>query len=191
MAHLLKSEYADKCGVSRAYVSTNIKRGKIRVRKDGKVDDSDPVNVQFFDRVQANKNKSNSDAVAKDQKSDNIYDLNTILKKKDIQKREQEVEKLRLQVAKLSGEMIPTEMAAQTIAQFSHEMMAASKIMMERTLLEWSKRKKFSRAEVAELKKLMINELNRMNETAVEEAKTSIADQVKELVETRGRGERN
>ncbi len=55
MAYLTRSEFAERCGLpkktARAYISQNIKRGKIIPTSDGKlIDDTIPQNIEFLQK---------------------------------------------------------------------------------------------------------------------------------------------
>lgn len=217
MALYTQSEFASLCEMSPANLSTYKKRGKITLT-DNMVDDSLLINADFLAKrlskkgklkseIQNNQpeivqNSTENDTIleTKREKITSITDkpggevsLHLLEKQKkelDIQKTAEEIELLKKKNEKMEGELIPTELVKSLLLLHFTSATNAFKNSIEKTLTEWSKRKDFSREEMADLRGSMTKNVNAAISDSVKESKSQLSRIVDEFIYKKGVGER-
>lgn len=124
-----KKEFANACELTPGNLSNYIKRGKVKTKKAGKqIDTGESINAEFLAKrkvflqskkaegkgvVTEIKEKEKPETQQVDpeikQAALNKYEIDTLLKQVELEKKQEEVKKLKLQNAKIQGENIPFE----------------------------------------------------------------------------------
>lgn len=207
MAFLNRQEFAKRCGLPTNALSVYVSRGKV-VYSGEFIDDSIEPNKTFLaKRIDKNADQveiTEGPEIVKTENSNttppkikkatgdaSFLVLEKRLKGLDADKREKEIEKLELQIAKLNGESIPTELAKMVIVQLSKSYMTAMVQNNESIITEMAAIKGFSSKEVAELRGKNIKTVNKFNDKVLTESKKMIESIVNKYSDTRGKGERN
>lgn len=205
MALYTKAEYAQECGVSRAHISMAIKRGKLIIGDDDKVDSDNalnklykatcaenaskkgqPVKVPEIKGKRAPLPKKEKSAPARttnplmEQRITQKFDIDHEEKQARIQKIRKEVEMADLKQMKLTGQLIPTDLVFGVIRQLSQSITMSFKNQLEAVVTDISKKAKLDRKESAELRGLIKDHLNTTIGNAVDSAQQHIDNIVKE-----------
>lgn len=209
MAKLSKKEFAAMCGMTTKILSTNIIRKKVVAGDDGMIDLSEEKNTAFYHK---NKKEETADAQiavpaekqsasillkmpeTKECAASNVPDYATsekMLKYLDTLKRDGEIRKLRLQVEKMNGEVIPSAVIAPLFFQHSQSLMAAFKITMEDIIRTMGKRYGITPADVSEMRGVIIRGINDSMIKAEETTISALGGIVAEYQEKKSVGERN
>jgi len=211
MAKLSKKEFAAMCGgMTTKILSTNIIRKKVVVGDDGMIDLDNEKNTAFYHKnkkeetteapivVPAEKNTASIVLPKLEAKSDvakdGVPDYATsekMLKYLDTLKRDEEIRKLRLQVEKMNGEVIPSAVIAPLFFQHSQSLMTAFKITMEDITRTMGKRYGITPADVSEMRGVIIRGVNDAMVKAEEMTVSALSGIVAEYQEKKGVGERN
>lgn len=197
------SQFAEMVGVQGAYITMNVKRGKIYcVNK--KIDITHPTNIAFINNYRAkNENKEPKKTESKPVKkttskklaakkepiiktdyqstnthpsTDNydVVSLDNQKKQEEINKKKLEVEKLKLTNARLRGEMIPTELVKNLITNFSASIIKSYREGSDRLLMEISHMKRLTLEEDALMKGELIKIINDSHDVAINETMKSL-----------------
>jgi hypothetical protein len=97
----------------------------------------------------------------------------------------------RVKLEKQMGQVIPTELVKSVIAQHSKSITVAFQIAGNDLIANMAKRKGFSGEEVAELRAVLTNAINKAVADSVNESKKTLKNIVAEYSAKRGVGERN
>ena len=108
----------------------------------------------------------------------------------DNEKKEKEIEKLKIQIAKLNGEVIPTELVKLVLIQNNKAQLVNFKQGADNLLIEFIAMKGLSSKEQAILKGKIIAIANTSNENAIKDSMKQIKNIINEYSSTRGRGEK-
>lgn len=217
MALYTMKEFADLCGLSLANLSTYKSRSKIELT-DGKVDDQKDINASFLKHQLSKKGKlSTENSVKNTETTDNsvtsqqiltskrnksasagteesgngsLHQLNIKKKALEIEKISEETELLKKKNEKMEGELIPTGMVSSLLQLHFSSVSSQFKNSIENILTEWTKRKDFSREELAELRGQMTGELNNSITKSVKESQRNLNKVLEEFSLRKGVGER-
>lgn len=203
MALYKQIEFAKLCGISTGNLSTYKGRGKI-VLTGELIDDQLKQNADFLEKMQAKHgkptiekkkekafrilpaaeipftgvietSKSKNNKPEQTEHDEQLYALEKRKKTLDIEKTHQQIELLKEEKKKKVGETIPTVLAAAAFSQQFKSIHISYKNFMNKMLLDISKTKDFSRAELAALKGKMVHHLNSAIQDSVTESKKNIA----------------
>lgn len=119
-----------------------------------------------------------------------LVKLQVIEKKINIRKTQKDTEKVQLQIDKLNGILIPTELVKMLFVHFSKEVQTAFHQAAENILVDISTTKQLTAKETATLRAKLITITNKATEAGVKNAKTGIANIIDEFSQSRGKGER-
>lgn len=203
MALYTQSQFAEICGVDKAKVSVYKKRGKIILSGD-LIDDTIEQNAYILKKWKAEselkkqvkdeeyteeKPSKSSQEVSKKKKfssspkvpkfseptSTDYLSLNKEKMAREIARLDEQIEILRVQKEKLHGQVIPTDLVKSVFKQHTASIVTAFKNGVENLLIELSKVKDFSRAELAELRGKMTQVINNSSEDSIKMSKSMIA----------------
>lgn len=207
MTAYTKKDFALLCGVKTKHLSTFIDRKKVILTGD-LVDDQNPTNAFFMQKW---RNKSLKDdlvqkeipvkserAVGPDKiKKDAPKSVKEIanssieadLKRADLAKKEADIIYREIQIQKLQGLSIPTELVKSLISNLSKSLISSFKDGADSFLIEISKGKSLSITETAKLKGELIKIINISSSKAIAESKRDIKIIVGAYSDQRGVGE--
>lgn len=217
MAIYTMKEFADLCGLSLANLSTYKSRSKIELT-DGKVDDQKDINASFLkhqlskkgklstentvkttetvdntatsDQILTKKRNKSTSTTPTDNGSGSLYHLDIQKKELDIQKTSEEIELLKKKNEKMEGELIPTGIVTELLKLHFTSATNQFKNSIENILTEWTKRKDFTREELAELRGHLTGELNNSITKSVKESQRNLNKVLEEFSLRKGVGER-
>ena len=217
MALYTMTEFAKLCDITLANLSTYKKREKVIV-KDGKIDDQLDVNAAFLqhqlskkgkltaentvktveipdnsaasDQILTNKRNKLTTAPQTETGSGSLHDLNKRKKELEIEKISEETELLKKKNEKMEGELIPTGIVTELLKLHFTSATNQFKNSIENILTEWTKRKDFTREELAELRGHLTGELNNSITKSVKESQRNLNKVLEEFSLRKGVGER-
>ena len=234
-----RKEFAELCGVSDAYLTMYIKRGKVFLGDDKRIDSELPMNADFIAKSKDKKEKPSSVAkektvlksvevfeliedeveyvapkvvakvapikkerqkkepvphfdISNDRTQEAIakYNLDTQIKQAELEKKEQEIELNRLKIAKITGEVIPTDLIKIIFNQHSKSITTAFHQGCDNFITTIVKQTGMSREEMASIRGQLIEIVNESVRAANEESKMAVKHVVGEYAEKRGQGEK-
>ena len=210
MALQTKKDFAGMCGMETRKLSIYIGRGNVVVTGEGYINDTDEKNRLFLEKHQSKKTgvgedkKSNKSKVVKlkptapinetedlpiDTGNKPLYQIEREKKLADLEKTKAETVYKELQIQKMKGQNIPTELVKNVVSILSKSLISAFKDGSDLMLIEISKRKQLSGNETAELKGLFVKIINEANIKAVNEANKGIKVIANDFSEKREVGE--
>ncbi len=217
MALYTMTEFAKLCDITLANLSTYKKREKVIV-KDGKIDDQLDLNAAFLKHQLSKKgklstenivkttetvdntatseqiltNKRNKSAASSSTETGNgsLHQLNIKKKALEIEKISEETELLKKKNEKMEGELIPTGIVIEILKLHFTSATNQFKNSIENILTEWTKRKDFTREELAELRGHLTGELNNSITKSVKESQRNLNKVLEEFSLRKGVGER-
>lgn len=217
MALYTMKEFADLCGLSLANLSTYKSRNKIELT-DGKVDDQKDINASFLkhqlskkgklstentvktteipdntatsDQILTNKRNKSTAASSTETGNGSLHQLNIKKKALEIEKISEETELLKKKNEKMEGELIPTGIVTELLKLHFTSATNQFKNSIENILTEWTKRKDFTREELAELRGHLTGELNNSITKSVKESQRNLNKVLEEFSLRKGVGER-
>lgn len=116
--------------------------------------------------------------------------IEKILKYNDTVKREKEIEKLKLEIEKKRGEVIPVAPIEVLVFQFKQHILTQGKLTYEAFLNEIGHKYSITSDDMAEYRKYFINNLNNSMLRATENFKKGLESALTEYAAKRGVGER-
>ena len=217
MALHTQKEFAELCGISLANLSTYKGRGKIELTEN-KVDDKLPINASFLQKQLSKKGKLSTETGIKTQeneqyatasediidkkrenavtktaatgKNGSLHELEKEKKALDIQKTSEEIELLKKKNEKMEGELVPTGMVSNLLKLHFTSATNQFKNSIENILTEWTKKKDFTREELAELRGHMTGELNKSIQQSVKESQKNLHKLIEDFSARKSVGER-
>lgn len=217
MALYTMKEFADLCGLSLANLSTYKSRNKIELT-DGKVDDQKDINASFLkhqlskkgklstentvktteipdntatsDQILTNKRNKSTAASSTETGNGSLHQLNIKKKALEIEKISEETELLKKKNEKMEGELIPTGIVTELLKLHFTSATNQFKNSIENILTEWTKRKDFTREELAELRGHLTGELNNSITKSVKESQRNLNKVLEKFSLRKGVGER-
>lgn len=210
MALHSKKQFADLCGIATNNLSVQIGRGKVIVVND-LIDDTQEKNKAFLQkRISKNQPNLNQQTNTSVVLTENIINSqkNPIeliqpnenqsyteserqLKYLDTLKRQAEIEKLSLDVAKKKGEVIPSELIKPVFLQHNQSIITEFKNVTDEIIRMFAKKKSLSVNEVAEITGELTSCINNAMNKATTATVNSIESIVNDFAEKKGVGERN
>jgi hypothetical protein len=211
MPLLSRKEFLEICGCSHATLSMNIKRGKVFVEDDKRIDTSLPRNNEFMNK-QIKKLKAK--VISKDEGTPIIknkqqkpitedtepsgraaedtqkYNLELQAKELDIEIKEQKVIENKLKIAKLQGDVIPTDLVSVVFAQHFKSVTTAFHQGADNFLMIMQKELGMSRKDMAKYRGELIGVINQAVKDGIKDSKSSVKSIVSEYSQKRGVGEK-
>ncbi|MBC7486079.1 MAG: hypothetical protein H7282_04950 [Cytophagaceae bacterium] len=218
MPFYTRSQFADLCGIekknARAYISTNIKRGRI-VLSGELIDDELEVNKDFLARALVNAEKREqpqqeestnesapgpkvSKPIYPDQPGKNLQKPNTTgnmsiekaLKQQEFEKKQVETRILNIKEQKLIGEVIPTDLVKMLFTQHSQSITTEFNNSISDLVTLFAKRNGMNTNELAEMRGQIVVIINTAVDKAVNLSKKNINNIINEFAVKRDVGER-
>jgi hypothetical protein len=214
MPKFTKSEFSKHCGISLAYLSMNIKRGKVRLT-NGLIDDSGKDNQLFIEKCKSKPQKEPAPAKEGAKKASptpiplsskrlkepdepsglfNPHEPGGLEAKKtaqQIQKLEQEVAILKVKNEKAQGQVVQIDLVKALFSQHAKFTLVEYSNLSDRMLVRLAKQYSIPNAEVAKLKKEMIEDINASSKKATEQTRMDLANIVNEFSKKKENGEKN
>lgn len=213
MAEYSKKEFAGLCGMKAPALSNNIKRGKVNVKPNGKIDSADPTNTYFLQTKLAERKgklhsevgtEANGETTGEETFEDfdrtlngagngavvDIIRLDRQKKQLDIHKISEEIEILKVKKDKLHGEVIPTEAVKMVIVQHTKSIVSEFQTAADNVIMKIAKQKGLNLNEQAELRGYLVDQINIASAEAINTTKKSIKAIVNEYATKRGVGEK-
>jgi len=206
-----RKEFIEICGCSQATLSMNIKRNKVVLEDDKRIDSSLPMNNDFM-RKQIDKLKDSvitkeqpnpkekiqkkgppsklPEPVGRSAEETSKYNLERQARELDIEKKEQEVKLNELKIAKLQGDVIPTDLVSVVFAQHFKSVTTAFHQGTDNFLVVIGKEVGLSRDDIAKYRGELIKIVNQAVKDGVKESKESVKNIVEEYSQRRGVGEK-
>lgn len=198
MALMSRAEFARKCRVSNAYIAVNVKpeRGKVVLTEDGKVDDTHPINVMFYEtrrkRVVGEASPDGAEQPApnvkprrKAPKQESAPKPNPRVEERmqlENQKKQSEIEASAVRMAldqakldKLAGKLIPTDVVKKFLVQHFKSLADAFRNGAEVMITEFGKRKSMDRVEIAQLRGALIKVIQDSVDSGITETKRHVS----------------
>jgi len=198
-----RPEFAEACGVTQSYVNNYISRKKIIVNKDNKIDTSDPYNKLFFDKRQGVKKESKKKVERKrkleelPKESDPVstesttnFNLDRLKKEAELEKAELDIELKKVELAKKSGEVIPTDLVKNVIKNHVKSITLKFHQAADNYLSEISNETGMKGERLAYWRGALIDQINEASVEAVEESKKDVEHIVQEYSQKRGVGQK-
>ncbi len=189
MAIYSRTEFADACGVSLAYVKIYIDRKKIFPDDDGNFDTKNTANNAFLAKRKDNKKtavkskpkEKKSQPVEKPEKDPNAhlndpeYKLGVELKDANLIKKRIDVRIALLKEAQMMGENLPTADVRLMVNELSASFIRSYKDSIEKEFTEIFHRNKINLEEQAKIKNKFITILNETHKRAFDECKKKLS----------------
>jgi hypothetical protein len=207
MALYKKSEFAKKCGKEPAYISVNISREKIIVREDGMIDDSVFKNKLFLEEClakaadkllkadnpadesvlsenipegKAKRSANPADSVSSEHVAASIS-LDRQKKISEIEWKDAQTRKLKIEEAKLRGENIPTKIVYGIVGMLGKSFQSSYRDGAAVLLTEIAHKLKMSPEIEAEFKTRFVEIINDSHKHAITEVKKGIEAIISEV----------
>lgn len=210
MAIYSKKEFADLCRIETKNLSNYITRKNVIVNSSGFIDTSIDKNMAFLEKRRAKSSSiPSADIVVKNKKKNKPEDFDADeteyvsgpgqtyteserkLKYLDTVKREAEIEKLKIDIAKKKGEVIPSELIAPCILQHNQSIVTEFKNTADEIIRIIAKKKSLSVNEMAEIKGDLVICINTSIQKATTLTSKNIENIISDFSEKKGVGERN
>lgn len=213
MAFLSKSEFCELYLIKSKDLSNYIKRGNVVVDSDGLINSDEDKNRQFIVRRRAKMDNALADPAIKsdspraaarmrevmDGDSDSPSDGSGIMSLTQSDqhykhylavKTERSAESERLKIAKMRGEVIPSELIPPVFLQHNQSFITAFKQAAEEMLTDYGKIKRFSIEEIAAMRAKLYSTINTYGKRAINDSLKAVAVIVQDFSIKRGVGER-
>lgn len=205
-----KKEFSKICGKPVNKLWTYIDRGKIILLGDGKLDTDDPRNKAFLEKWTSRTDVTYKDisiTVPKNQQqTKNIPESTPLvdveshegqsyteserqLKYLDTLKRRKEIEKLEFEVQKKRGEVVPSELIKPVFLQHNQSILTEYKNATDEIIRIFSKKRSLTVDEVAEIKTDLVKTINNAINNAIIISSKSIDSIISDHSDKRGIGE--
>lgn len=218
MALYTRAQFAKECGVSTNYINTYIGRKKVipsgdfiddevlqnkefkrklqeKLASSGPVTSKEkPVTTRNLEHKDPDLSKLNNTPERnrernKENDYDDMFDLGQRKLKIEIEKREQEVEKLRIYNAKKAGELIPIDLVTQLVKVHNQSILTMQEITIESLLTIFSGDHKLTDAQTGDLRGKIKRLLNSGVEKAIQTTDKNLEKIVEEYSNARGIGD--
>lgn len=207
MALFKKAEFAAYCEVSKAHVSMALKRGKLIETDDGKIDTENTTNAAFIahcrelaaERTKPLENPVVSPGEPKPPKKqkkepkqqikvdpsvkkriDEKFGVELDEKKARTEKINRELALLEMKQMKMAGQVIPTDLVANTIRQLMQSVTVAFTDASDAFINDMAKSLSIDREKMALIRKQMKNIVNAAVNRAIDDAQKNINNIVQE-----------
>lgn len=201
MALRTKAETARFLGKTPQYISTNIDRGRIVQNSQRLIDDSHPINKSLFEKILAEKStpvvipekkkrgrKPKSFYESIENTPEPSIDASLGL---DQQKKQAEIirisvatEKLKLEIQKIRGQSIPTELVQSVISSLGQSFQSAYKNGSTLLVMNIAHQTRMTPEQEAKFKTELIELINESHKNAIEDAKNSIKQIIQQTKKT-------
>jgi hypothetical protein len=207
MGLFTKREFADQCGINTKALAVYIKRGKVLAGDDGMIDTSTDRNADFLRKKSDVKQvkatppvkakpatrseKKKADVADKEKKKQDsqLYELEKLKKALDMEKRENEINLQRIEIAKKQGELVPTSLIKSLIIQQSEAMRVHYNEATEGLISIYNSIQRLTPQQAADIKKKMDENVNKTIDKIVETSKRNLKNVALEYAKTRGVGQ--
>ena len=191
MAKYTQSELASKLGKTRGWLNVYTKRGGVTnpIVKDGLIDDSIPQNRLFIDkwlamRGDVPKVKTEPKRVKEEPKQVNEEETVSLAEQKlkaEIAYKLGQVEKLKLEQAKLRGSSIPIDAVGALITSLGNGFQQSYKSGADSLMMELSNKYKIPAKGVAELKGFLYSLINDSHDRGVKLSKKDLRNIISDV----------
>jgi hypothetical protein len=214
MSLLTKKQFAAECGFDTKRLAVEIKRGKV-VLKDDLINTEHETNRSFLEK-RLNKKEDKPQTTPnqplnptqppppqnlrdEDQDPENLFSIIGIptyseserrLKFLDTVKRKQEIEKLKFELSKKRGEVVPSELMKPVFLQHNQSIVTEFKNAVDEVLRIFAKKHSLSVNEVAEITGQLTTNINTAITKATTTTSKSIVNIIKEHTDKKAVGER-
>jgi hypothetical protein len=217
MALYTKKEFAKLCEIETKDLSNYIRRGKVVLTSDEKIDSELLDNVYFLDKRREllakkkdelklpseeqalNNRTAEKKATAPQSKFDfpteiapvsKNYQIDGDIKTQELEKSKIQTDILRAKREKMSGELVPTDLIRNLIGNHSKSITIAFQNAAENFLIKIAKKKGFEIEEKAELRKELIEIINTAVSDSIELSQKMLKSIVAEYSNKKDQGER-
>lgn len=199
MARYSRKEFCELTGVTHAYLSMNIKRGKV-ILTGNEIDDAVPENKMFLDARRLVSAPAIPEPVAapKDKKEFSVPDaprtgnsLVEIKTKAQIAKYKEEITLLQEKRKKLNEEIIPREFVVHLIVALAEGSKGAWMRATESLITQFAAANQMTREETVHWRRELTGIINEAIKDGVTEAKKNLRRLASEYAGKKGRGERD
>lgn len=214
MALISQTDFCKQCGKDAAYVTVNVKRGKlvrVKVGNEYHFDDTVDINKAFLEKWKGRNQITEEtkkgvhqltkppilppenleiELDTKNIESYSFQELDKLNKSLDAKKKEKEIRKLEIQIEKAEGLVIPTEMVKGVFARHTKNMVTELDNFVERMITEFAAIKNLSSTEIATMREMKIQALNTAAEGASNTTKNDIENIIDEYSDKRAIGEK-
>lgn len=188
---LSRSEFAKLCGLGkngRIIVRSYILRGQLIEKKNG-LDPKNPINAAFIlqrkartplpDKEKKPVMKLSKFEISQEEKDDlasakEKFSLDKQKRRAEVSKLEQEMAIQDLKLNKLTGQLLPTELIRTFIAQLFKGQVIANKHSIDHLMVEFAKKARLNRNDIAEMRKHLSLILNRSLQDCLNEARKTV-----------------
>lgn len=211
MALYTVKEFATRSGLTLGNLGNYIKRGKVTLTgEDRLIDASSETNKLFLEKRLAKMKPAEHlppEPIIKEEKSHELPSVKEIesiddselptyiaserkLKYLDTLKRQKEIEKLEVDVAKKKGEVIPSELVKPLFLQHNQSIVTEFKNAADEIIRIFSQKKSLSVNEKAEIAGELVNCINSSINKATKLSVKAVKNIISEFAEKKGIGER-
>jgi hypothetical protein len=213
MAEYSRKEFFELCGISKGNLAVNIKRGKVVLNANNKIDTNVkkyPMNVDFMEKRLNGPIKSESkpktvatkkeikpvvlvsdeSELEREERVREKYNVETRIKNADLEKKEIDLQIAKVKLAKTMGDVIPTDMVKDLFAQQFKSVTTSFHQAADNFIMDIAKRAGLKRDDIADLRGKLIEMINEGIVEAQIESKKAVRVIVKDYSEKRGVGER-
>lgn len=197
MPKYTKTEFAAIFKQESNYLSVMIKRGKVVVGEDGLIDTEDEVNSFYLSKRLLKAGILNLEGATINKRKGDDSDIPEYvesekkLKYFDTIKRDEEIKKLRLEIAKKTGEVIPSGLIGPMITRHNHAIIMAQKNADEEMLQELGKLYDMNANDIARIRGEWVSRRNKSVDDATIASIAALDGIIMEYSAQRGVGERN
>lgn len=208
MALFTKKEFADNCRIETKMLSVYITRRKVIVQND-MVDDSNPINVLFLQKCllkppkeklevaktevsgkpmkskKAQKAQISEKKSEASKKADESFDLDTEKKRMQIENLRREARMKDVQEEKAIGRLLPSDAIKSLFIQTLKAYTMSFKQAADKIILEFGKRNKMNRNDLAEMRGELIVAINKASDEGIAESKKGVQNIMREYSENK------
>jgi very-short-patch-repair endonuclease len=205
MALFTKKEYADKCNITTRELAVYIKRRKVFIDTSSMVDDGNAMNAQFLKKMESRPLKNKTDKIVEEKRSSEVqetpkmkrftgktpdvtdkfderFDLDTAKRRMEIEKMQRESRKADMEHEKMLGNLLPTDPIRIVINQTLKSYAVTFRHAAEKIIVEFSKKAKMNRNDMAEMRGMLLQSVNKATDEGIENSKKSIQNIIQEYV---------
>lgn len=209
MAIYQKKEFSELCGIKRNDIAIYIKRRKVVLNNNDLIDTENTVNMSFLEKrlslikkqtlseprqksvTEIKKNTTDNTHEPEETSTGQSYtESERQLKYLDTIKRQKEIEKLDIEIAKKRGEVVPSELIKPVFLQHNQSILTEFKNGIDEILRVFAKKSSLSVNQIAELKGEMVQIINHSVNKAIVTSENSVEVIISEHAEKRGVGQK-
>lgn len=198
-----KNEFCELCNLPAKSLAVYILRGKVVLNKQKLIDDTIDKNRAFLEKHRSKsgqtepkqkqivdfKEKSTQDT-EETSTGQSYTESERKLKYLDTIKRQKEIEKLDIEIAKKRGEVVPSELIKPVFLQHNQSILTEFKNGIDEILRVFAKKSSLSVNQIAELKGEMVQIINHSVNKAIVTSENSVEVIISEHAEKRGVGQK-